>query len=174
MKFSALRVTAVSNMSKGGESIKVVIRCRPLNGREKEDGRLKIVDMDRQSGQVVLNNPKGDNSEPPKSFTFDSVMDENITQREVYELSARPIVANVIEGYNGTVFAYGCVLPKLHVLNRQMCAENLFGLQANWHGQDPYHGEAHVEVAGNYECDQSMGHLNWQAGYDCDTTTCTP
>ena len=65
-------------MSKGGESIKVVIRCRPLNGREKEDGRLKIVDMDRQSGQVVLNNPKGDNSEPPKSFTFDSVMDENI------------------------------------------------------------------------------------------------
>ena len=89
------------------ESIKVVVRCRPLNSREKEDGRLKIVDMDRKTGQVVLNNPKGDNSEPPKQFTFDSVMDESITQKEVYELSARPIVANVIEGYNGTVFAYG-------------------------------------------------------------------
>jgi kinesin family protein 3/17 len=89
------------------ESIKVVVRCRPLNSREKEDGRLKIVEMDRKTGQVILNNPKGDNSEPPKQFTFDSVMDESITQKEVYELSARPIVANVIEGYNGTVFAYG-------------------------------------------------------------------
>ena len=39
--------------------------------------------------------------------TFDAVMDESISQKEVYELTARAIVCNVIEGYNGTVFAYG-------------------------------------------------------------------
>jgi kinesin family protein 3/17 len=100
-------------MSKS-ESIKVVVRCRPLNSREKEDGRQKIVDMDKKNCQVVLNNPKGDTSgEPPKQFTFDAVMDELISQKEVYELSARPIVSNVIEGYNGTVFAYGQVLFKM-------------------------------------------------------------
>jgi hypothetical protein len=46
--------------------------------------------MDRKSGQVVLNNPKGDNSEPPKTFTFDAAMDESITQKEVYDVCARP------------------------------------------------------------------------------------
>lgn len=89
------------------ESVKVVMRCRPLNSKEREDGRAKIVELDRKTGQVVLHNPKGDAAEPPKTFTFDSVMDESITQKEVYDIAARPIVANVMEGYNGTIFAYG-------------------------------------------------------------------
>jgi hypothetical protein len=89
------------------ECVKVVLRCRPLNSKEREDGREKIVEMDTAIGQVVLHNPKGDNSEPPKSFTFDAVMPESITQKEVYDIAARPIVASALEGYNGTIFAYG-------------------------------------------------------------------
>lgn len=89
------------------ECVKVVIRCRPLNSKERGDGRAKIVEMDRKTGQIILNNPKGDSSEAPKTFTFDQVMPEDITQTEVYDLTARPIVDNVICGYNGTIFAYG-------------------------------------------------------------------
>ncbi|KAG1658518.1 hypothetical protein FOA52_009861 [Chlamydomonas sp. UWO 241] len=91
----------------GGECVKVVLRCRPLNSKERADGRLKIIEMDRKGGVVVLNNPKGDTSEAPKTFTFDAVMDETISQIEVYDITARPIVDNVILGYNGTIFAYG-------------------------------------------------------------------
>lgn len=46
-------------------------------------------------------------SELPKTFTFDTVFDWTSTQSEVYAETAKPIVDSVLEGYNGTVFAYG-------------------------------------------------------------------
>ncbi len=42
-------------------------------------------------------------------FTFDSVYDSTSTQREIYDRTAAPIVDCVMEGYNGTIFAYGQV-----------------------------------------------------------------
>jgi kinesin family protein 3/17 len=89
------------------ECVRVVVRCRPLNEREKADGRTRIVDMDKKSGQVVLRNAKADATDPPKSFTFDSVFDWESTQKEVYESTAAGIVNSTLEGYNGTIFAYG-------------------------------------------------------------------
>lgn len=41
------------------------------------------------------------------SFTFDSVYGDNSNQREVYDETAFPLIESVIEGYNGTIFAYG-------------------------------------------------------------------
>jgi hypothetical protein len=32
----------------------VVVRCRPLNSKEKQDGRDRIVDMDTDAGQVKV------------------------------------------------------------------------------------------------------------------------
>ena len=40
-------------------------------------------------------------------FTFDSVFAPDSAQMDVYNRVARPIVENVLEGYNGTIFAYG-------------------------------------------------------------------
>lgn len=48
-----------------------------------------------------------DTGSVPKSFTYDAVYDWNSTQREVYDESAFPLVESVLEGYNGTIFAYG-------------------------------------------------------------------
>jgi Cdc6-like AAA superfamily ATPase len=42
-----------------------------------------------------------------KVFTFDNVFDWSSTQENVYGDTAYPIVQSVIEGYNGTIFAYG-------------------------------------------------------------------
>ena len=42
-------------------------------------------------------------------FTFDTVFGPDSTQMDVYNRVARPIVDNVLEGYNGTIFAYGQV-----------------------------------------------------------------
>lgn len=90
------------------ECVRVVVRCRPLNKKEIEDGRSRIVDMDLKAGQVVVRNPKAPN-EPPKNFTFDSIYDWNSIQIDIYNETARPIVESCIEGYNGTIFAYGQV-----------------------------------------------------------------
>ncbi|AIN99068.1 kinesin, putative [Leishmania panamensis] len=42
-----------------------------------------------------------------QSYTFDRVYAADTTQEEVYELSARPAVLSVLEGYNATLIAYG-------------------------------------------------------------------
>jgi len=95
-------------MGKGdSECVRVVVRCRPLNTRENGDNRMRIVDMDSKTGSVSLRNPKADAAEAPKQFTFDAVFDWESTQRAVYEDAAQAIVDSVLEGYNGTIFAYG-------------------------------------------------------------------
>jgi kinesin family member 3A len=53
--------------------LQVVVRCRPLNSKEKADGRGTIVEMDVREGQIRVHNPKSDDREPPKAFTFDQV-----------------------------------------------------------------------------------------------------
>jgi len=42
-----------------------------------------------------------------KSFRFDYVYGVNSSQKEIYEDTAYPLVESVLEGYNGTIFAYG-------------------------------------------------------------------
>lgn len=59
--------------------------------------------MDR--GLIVVKNPKADDSEPPKTFSFDAVFDENVQQKYVYDVCASSVVESVLNGYNGTIFA---------------------------------------------------------------------
>lgn len=40
-------------------------------------------------------------------FTFDYVYDQNNTQEEVYENTAKAAVLQTLEGYNSTLIAYG-------------------------------------------------------------------
>lgn len=39
--------------SKKSETVRVVVRCRPLSKKEVEDSRVKIVDMNCKSGEVA-------------------------------------------------------------------------------------------------------------------------
>ena len=87
------------------ETVKVVVRCRPLNSTEIQDGRAQIVEMDGRSGTIAITVPKS--SEPPKTFTFDAVYPPNSAQDFIYQGTAKPILDSVMEGYNGTIFAYG-------------------------------------------------------------------
>jgi len=40
-------------------------------------------------------------------FGFDHCFDMKSTQKEVYDIAARPIIDSVLDGFNGTIFAYG-------------------------------------------------------------------
>ena len=47
----------------------------------------------------------GETGENP--YTFDHIFQPGATQKEVYIKAAQPITNAVLEGYNGTIFAYG-------------------------------------------------------------------
>ncbi|KAJ3126975.1 Kinesin-like protein kif3b [Nowakowskiella sp. JEL0407] len=87
------------------ENIIVVLRCRPFSEKEKQAGHKKICEIGTDYGTVKLENPKVAND--MKNFTFDTVYDEDCRQLEVYNGTARRIVEAVLNGFNGTVFAYG-------------------------------------------------------------------
>ncbi|XP_077566642.1 kinesin-like protein KIF3C [Stigmatopora nigra] len=94
--------------NKNSESVKVVVRCRPLNRKEESNGPSGvIVQMDLRLGQVILRNPRASHCEPQKTFTFDAVYDANSKQRDLYDESVRPLIDSVLAGFNGTIFAYG-------------------------------------------------------------------
>ncbi|XP_048096228.1 kinesin-like protein KIF3B [Alosa alosa] len=91
--------------SKSAESVKVVVRCRPMNEKERAANYERVVSVDVKLGQVAVRNPRG--SSPPKVFTFDSVYDWNSKQVDLYDETFRPLVDSVLLGFNGTIFAYG-------------------------------------------------------------------
>ncbi|XP_067227863.1 kinesin-like protein KIF3B [Chanodichthys erythropterus] len=94
--------------SKSSESVKVVVRCRPMNEKERVANFDRVVSVDVKLGQVAVRNPRATSShEHPKVFTFDSVYDWNSKQMELYDETFRPLVDSVLFGFNGTIFAYG-------------------------------------------------------------------
>jgi len=66
-----------------------------------------VVKVNQSRGKISVVNPKGDTSEVPKVFTFDSTFESEMKQELFYKNTAYPIVESVLEGYNGTIFAYG-------------------------------------------------------------------
>jgi len=87
------------------ESVVVCIRMRPFNSREKSKHCKACITMEKKRGEITITKP--DHKDNQKMFTFDAVYDEDSTQLEVYKHTALPIVDSVLDGYNGTVFAYG-------------------------------------------------------------------
>lgn len=87
------------------EAVKVMVRCRPLNSSEKSKNCASIVDIDRSRKEVIIKDPN--EKDNVKRFTYDDVFHTTIAQKIIYQSSAYSIVENVIQGYNGTIFAYG-------------------------------------------------------------------
>ena len=88
------------------ERVHVLIRVRPENQKERDKG-----------GQPCITFPPGAETECEvdcsskgfgiKRFTFDKIFHPDSTQIEVFEHMGRPVVDDVIKGYNGTILAYG-------------------------------------------------------------------
>ncbi|KAG6587038.1 Kinesin-like protein [Phytophthora cinnamomi] len=93
--------------SKNDECVRVMVRIRPMSGKEVQDGRQEVTTANFDRAEVSILNPVAASSEPPKSFTFDAAFGAQSTQQQVYDTAATEIVEAVMEGYNGTIFAYG-------------------------------------------------------------------
>ncbi|MGH0163718.1 UNVERIFIED_CONTAM: hypothetical protein FKN15_045583 [Acipenser sinensis] len=78
-------------------TIKVMCRFRPLNSSEVARGDKYIAKFQGDDSVVIGGKP----------YAFDRVFQSNTSQEQVYNLCAQKIVKDVLEGYNGTIFAYG-------------------------------------------------------------------
>ncbi|KAE9033406.1 Kinesin-II subunit [Phytophthora rubi] len=94
-------------MASKSESVRVCVRIRPLSTKEIQDGRTYIVHAKPAQGEISLANPEADDREPPKKFTFDAAIPPESSQQDVYAQAATDIVESVVNGFNGTIFAYG-------------------------------------------------------------------
>ncbi|KAM5285612.1 centromere-associated protein E isoform 3-T3 [Hipposideros larvatus] len=81
-------------------AVAVCVRVRPLNSREEALGEDTQICW--KTGNNAIYQVDGS-----KSFSFDRVFNSNETTKNVYEEIAVPIIDSAIQGYNGTIFAYG-------------------------------------------------------------------
>lgn len=86
----------------GEGSVIVTARFRPLSAAESSRGGNWIVSTDVKSCAM---HSRG--SSYGHQFTFDAVLDADVSQHEVFERTALPVASAVIDGYNGTILAYG-------------------------------------------------------------------
>uniref|UniRef100_A0A8C1KGQ7 Kinesin-like protein n=1 Tax=Cyprinus carpio TaxID=7962 RepID=A0A8C1KGQ7_CYPCA len=64
-----------------------------------------------------------------KPYIFDRVFPPNTTQEQVYDTCAKQIVKDVLDGYNGTIFAYGQTSSgKTHTMEGQLHNSQLKGI----------------------------------------------
>lgn len=94
-------------------NVQVAVRCRPLNDRERSSGERSVLLCAEDRREVICSAPGGQRKggassvNPKKTYTYDQVFGQDATQADVYEGIVEPIVDEVLQGYNCTVFAYG-------------------------------------------------------------------
>ncbi|KAI5647344.1 hypothetical protein M9H77_33349 [Catharanthus roseus] len=85
--------------------VRVAVRLRPRNGEElaADADFADCVELQPELKRLKLrkNNWESD------TYEFDEVLTEYASQKRVYEVVAKPVVESVLDGYNGTVMAYG-------------------------------------------------------------------
>ena len=87
----------------------VAIRMRPLNNTEGDKERIwKVLPKYSSVTQTTRDGkPLGERITGRTFFTFDKTFGEDTNNFQVYDSVAKPIVTSVVQGLNGTIFAYG-------------------------------------------------------------------
>uniref|UniRef100_H2V4V3 Kinesin-like protein n=1 Tax=Takifugu rubripes TaxID=31033 RepID=H2V4V3_TAKRU len=102
--------------------VKVVVRVRPENEREKRenyenvvqvvDNHMLIFDPKKEDvscfgSQRVRNRNITKKAKKDLKFVFDHVFNENSTQLDIFENTTKAVLDGLMNGFNCTVFAYG-------------------------------------------------------------------
>ncbi|XP_043401197.1 centromere-associated protein E isoform X5 [Chelonia mydas] len=82
-------------------AVTVCVRMRPLIARENEASGDKIQLHWKSENCTILQ------VDGTRTFNYDCVFHSNDSTQQVYEGVAVPIIKSAVQGYNGTIFAYG-------------------------------------------------------------------
>ena len=106
----------ISSLQKTNKDfIKVFVRFRPLNDFENDllsdncGWETPKYISDTQIGIYSTKEVKDTNAQIPSNliFKYDKIFNSESQQNQIYENVGKRIVGDVMEGYNGTIFAYG-------------------------------------------------------------------
>ncbi|XP_074471798.1 uncharacterized protein LOC141756161 isoform X1 [Sebastes fasciatus] len=88
-------------------AVKVCVRVRPRIAREESAAseNAEPVQVFWRADKKSIHQIDDGNS--TKSFSFDRVFTADETTNQLYQDIAKPLVVSSVEGYNGTIFAYG-------------------------------------------------------------------
>jgi hypothetical protein len=102
------------------DEIKVAVRMRPLNKRERDPALIRNSLTGERAWKVIpelesivqlqsKKKPVGreDRRQGKSLFTYDKVFNEDTQTEEVYDYLAKELVRGAVEGRNGSIFAYG-------------------------------------------------------------------
>ena len=87
-------------MEEEEEAVRVFVRIRPLSKREL--GEKQTIGWDFNETSMLEETLNGQ-----RVYAFDRCYGPDHNNRAVYESVGKPVVLKALEGYNGTVFAYG-------------------------------------------------------------------
>ncbi|EXB96208.1 Armadillo repeat-containing kinesin-like protein 1 [Morus notabilis] len=99
------RTRSSSECALDSERVRVAVRVRPRNAEEllPESDFVECVELQPELKRLKLRK----NNWTSESYRFDEVFTDTASQRRIYEAVAKPVVESVLNGYNGTVMAYG-------------------------------------------------------------------
>ncbi|KAG2681382.1 hypothetical protein I3760_11G141700 [Carya illinoinensis] len=85
--------------------VRVAVRLRPRNTEElvADADFADCVELQPELKRLKLRKNNWDSD----TYEFDEVLTEFASQKRVYEVVAKPVVESVLDGYNGTIMAYG-------------------------------------------------------------------
>jgi hypothetical protein len=78
--------------------VRVGVRIRPITSKESSEGGKQVVEANAFDRTVALSKRK---------FTYDSVFDSNVSNEDLYNSVAPPLLDVFLNGYNATVSAFG-------------------------------------------------------------------
>ncbi|KAK0745793.1 P-loop containing nucleoside triphosphate hydrolase protein [Schizothecium vesticola] len=90
----------------GATNISVVVRCRGRNQREVRDNSAVVVQTEGAKGKLV-ELIMGPSALSNKTYNFDRVFSQAADQSMIFDDVVKPMLDEVLTGFNCTIFAYG-------------------------------------------------------------------
>ena len=133
LALKARQSSAMNDDSKTASRISVALRFRPLSKAEREDptehGRAWVIDgksvheadaeghESAAAGTSERTQYNMQHARAGKRYMFDQVLDPTRNNEDVYNSVAAPVIEHFVDGFHGTLFAYGMTSSgKTHTL----------------------------------------------------------
>lgn len=105
-------------------SVRVCCRFRPMNKVEKAENAKVSIKIYQETECLVQRLGAED-----KKFSLDYMFPPNSEQADCYEYTGKPLVTEVLKGYNATMFAYGQTgSGKTHTMEGDIESERMMGM----------------------------------------------